>query len=437
MANITSFVTEYTKNLVDTLFAKESLTALLETGEKYFKPDFNEAGYVKLMSILTDGLSDYYRVNHVGVAGSASYAHDNQNNGSGYRDGYDRGSVTTSWEIFKLEYNRAIQFPIDDADNYETANLIIANTLPEFIRTKVIPEVDAVRFSKISAKCNAGLGNLVSGVIAPNTIISELNYAFQWLSENEVPDEDQVIFVSPAVMTSIRATNELVKPLLQADFKSERGVDFSLESYMGRPIVVVPATRFYTKVVTGQYGYGPSSTSKLIDFMVCSKKACIPVVRTEKSKVFGPDVVQDFDGYKLNFHIYHDIFIPKNKVVGCYTHVSTSNATEKANKLLVALSAGFTTNAVKFDAVYTNPAGIRGDVLVYQSSSSAITTGLKKVGDAIVIDETTILSVAVDGDNNYEQLSFTTDNHVQFVLVRNGVAVAVTGDIDVSGIKKA
>lgn len=139
MANNITRIEKWLPNVIDTVFAQESKTALLENGAKFIDVEFKEAGYVKVASILMDGLSDYFRVNHAGQANSLAYAHDNQNNGSGYRDGYRRGNVDVSWEIFQLSYDRGKQFLVDNMDNEETAGAIIANLLTEFVRTRVVP----------------------------------------------------------------------------------------------------------------------------------------------------------------------------------------------------------------------------------------------------------------------------------------------------------
>jgi len=154
MANQITRIEKWLPNVVDTVFATESKTALLENGQKFMDLDFKEAGYVRIMNILMDGLSDYYRVNHVGVAGSLAYAHDNQNNGADFRDGYARGSASAQWEMFRLEYDRGKQFLVDNMDNEETAGSIIANLLVEFLRVHVVPEVDALRFSKMAGTAN-------------------------------------------------------------------------------------------------------------------------------------------------------------------------------------------------------------------------------------------------------------------------------------------
>jgi hypothetical protein len=343
MANNFELITKYLPNVVDTVFAQESKTALFETGGKFIDINFSEAGYVKLMSMLMDGLSDYHRAGH------------------GYeQEGYGKGSVSTEWEIFRLMYDRGTQFKVDNADNEEQAGQIVANLLTEFVRTKVIPEVDAVRFSRIAEKATTTLGNLVSETIEANKIIAGFNTAFEWQTENGVPSEDQIIFVSPKVMSLIRNTTELNKYIAQSDFTSG-GVTFTLPTYDGRPIVQVPSSRFFTNVITGANGYFAGANSKIINYIVASKKAIVPIVKIEKSKVFGPDVVQDFDGYKINFRMYHDLIIPKNKVVGAYVSVSNENATTKTNKLMVDVKKSGDKHIV--DTYFSAPAGLHGKLV--------------------------------------------------------------------------
>ena len=391
MANNIVRIEKWLPNVVDTVFATESKTALLENGKKFLDLDFKEAGYVRVMSILMDGLSDYYRVNHIGQANSLAYAHDNQNNGADARDGYHRGSTSATWEIYQLAYDRGKQFLVDNMDNEETAGGIIANLLKEFLRTKVVPEVDALRFSKIAGTTNASLGNRVVETIASlsNTILNKFNVAFEWLTEHEVPEEEQLIFVSPAVYTAIMSSTELTRYITQADFRSESGITFKLQSYAGRPIIVVPSDRFYTDIVISQNGYYPATSSRTINYIVCSRKAIIPIVKLNKSKVWSPETQDDFDGYKVNFRMYHDVIVPKNKVAGVYASVSDVVASTKASKLDVVLSKGTAEHTFVLDEFYTLPAGMLGKVVYGTSAfalgSKAILSGASQ--NAVVIEK--------------------------------------------------
>lgn len=410
MANAIARIEKYMQNAIDTVFAVESKTKILENGSKFIDVNFKEAGYVKVMSILMDGLSDYYRVNN-GLGSS--------NNGySAYPtlDGYKVGDAQATWELFQLRYDRGKQFRIDNMDNEETAGLMIGNLLTEFLRTKVVPEADAVRFSTLASKCSVSLGNLITEDISANTIISKFNTAYEWLTEHEVPEEEQVIFCNPAVMNQIRNTTELYKRLSQAEYKGD--VSFTIETYEGRPIIVVPTNRFFTDVQVGANGYLPSSSSKVINFIVCSKKAVIPIVKLEKSKIWTPDQVQDFDGYKVNFRMYHDCLVPKNKLAGVYTSVaSTTLASSKTALLSVDLSVD--TGVYKLEQFYTQPAGLLGKVVV---SASELT-----LGATITVNETTVKTLPVGGTFS----KFSTETAEYFALLdNNNVAIAVSGSVN-------
>lgn len=393
---------------IDTVLTQEAKTNVLVNGSKFIDLNFKETGYVKVMSLLMDGLSDYYRVNN--GLGSASNGYSTYPS----NDGYKVGDTSAKWELFQLEYDRGRQFRVDNMDNEETAGLVIGNLLAEFLRTKVVPEVDAVRFSKMAKKCNVALGNLVSETINANQIIGRFNSAFEWLFEHGVPEEEQVIFVSPNVMTLIRNTTELYKRLTQDEYRNS-DVTFTIEKYEGRQIIEVPSNRFFTGVVTTDNGYMPSANSYVINFMIASKKAVVPVVKLEKSKIWTPEQVQDFDGYKVNFRMYHDIIIPKNKVPAIYTSVSSVAGTSKTNLLSVALTkvnSGYT-----LDAYYTTPVGLMGTVV---RSATAFTLGNTYTTSSSVVE-------VGEGDTFTK---FASETAQYFALLDgSGKCIAVSGSV--------
>lgn len=414
MANNFERITKYLTKALDTVFATDSKTAVLENGSKFIDLNFNEVGYVKVMNILMDGLSDYYRANS--NTGSGDYSNFN---GAGHNDGYKVGAVNSRWKQYPLTQDRGRQFQIDNMDNEEQAGQVIANLLSEFLRTKVVPEVDAYRFAKIASTAKVSLGNLVSETpVTTKGNASEIthlfNKGFEWLIDHEVPSEDQIIFVSPETWTVIANSEELYKKLSQEEYKSERGVTFHFAAYEGRPIVVVPSSRFVSAITTGSNGWQPATNAKKINYMIVSKRAIIPIVKLEKSKVFGPDVVQDFDGYKVNFRMYHDVIIPENKVLGAYVSLSTTSATSATSKVSVAL----TKDGSKYilDGVYTQPAGLLGKVI---HGSTAYTLG----GTATAAQLATAISI---GDEFAE--TGTADNKEYFALVDGSNTIIAISD---------
>ena len=190
-------------------------------------------------------------------------------------------------------------------------------------------EVDAYVFSKLASF--AGITNTtaiadpVAGQLGytVNGPIYHLNLAFEALENAEVPAEKQIIFCSTSFRNKLRNTNELIRQIDASEFKGN--ISFKIEEYEGRKLITVPNSRFRTLcelLNSGNGGYKYGAGSQQIDFIVCDPSKVAHVVKYEHVKTFGPGVVQDFDGYKVNVRIYHDLFVLDNKRVGVYVHTS-------------------------------------------------------------------------------------------------------------------
>ena len=110
---------------------------------------------VKIPSIDMDGLADYDRKN-----------------------GFAEGSVDFRYETKTMTQDRGRSFNFDEHDVDETNFVLTASTvMGEFQRTKVIPEIDAYRYSTIAAACIAK--KRASGGYVPEeeTILQKLYYA--------------------------------------------------------------------------------------------------------------------------------------------------------------------------------------------------------------------------------------------------------------------
>ncbi len=374
-------ITKYLPDAVDEYFVAESKTIILEHGAKFIDVNFNEAGWVKIADFLLDGLSDYYKTQVQPRPGDPNgYAAYAGNLGSGERDGFDIGGTDVRWELFKLQWCRGRQFRIDHIANEETGKIVTGGLIEKFHKEKVIPEVDACRFSVIAGSASVTVGNLLQNQV-PGTDIDESNIlgeffkARKWLVENEVPLEDLVWFMSPDIYEILVNSEKLTKFITQADYKSDEGLTIQIKKFNDVPIIEVPSSRFFTNVRTTRNGFEAQSTSRAINYIMCSKKAVIPIRKLEVSKMYSEDMagLAGFYGMMFNYLLYHGVVIPKNKMVG--TYVSTGAATSAASKtnvLLVDLQEGTASGATLLRAFFTRPAALRGTV-VY--GSSAFTVG--------------------------------------------------------------
>ena len=390
--NSFAYIEKTLPGIVDKVFALSSLTESLIGGSE-IKLDFLDAKTVKIFMLASTGLYDYARGGH----GSAN----------------TRGAAKSTTETFTLTQERYSEIPLDKLDTLDDGETVLGHLASEFIRTKVVPEFDTYRFSKLASYCSTTMGNMVVETISANTIISKFNAAFKWMAEQKVPEQDQVIYVNPEVMEQIRNTTELAKRLHQSDMS--KNVQFAIEEYENRPIVVVPSDMLYTLAQTGN-GIYPGPDSKIINFLVVSKKAPIIVKKLDYAKVFN-SVDQNgsylgYVGYLLTNLYYHDLFVPENKRVALYCSVSNVSAATKANSLLVDAVAGSASKTL-IKGVLTQPAGMLFDKVGLHTAN----------GTAPAIGSVYSVSNDVVGTEITPNVS-----HNIFVAVLDGKVVATSKD---------
>ena len=399
MANQFAYIEKTLAKVVDKVFAQSSLTDRL-IGKGAVKVNFLDARTVKIFKIASTGLTQYQRGGH-GVANK-------------------EGSASSTTETFRLEQERYSAIPLDKLDTLDDGETVLGSLSTEFIRTKVVPEFDAYRFSKLAESTAVTFGNRKEEKINANTIIKKFNEAFKWMSEQKVPETDQIIYVSPEVMELIRNTDELYKHLSQSEYKGD--VTFAIEKYENRQIVVVPSDEFYTDIVIDDNGYHPSAKSKLLNFFIVDASAPIIVKKLDHAKVYDSvdgNAYLGFAGYMLTNLYYHDLFVPDNKAVGIYASVSTDLALTKASSLLVNAVGGTHGNTI-INNVLTQPAGMIYDKLCLAKQTS-VAIGANTSGfTPIRLHE----NFAPDQTNNIIVASF------------NDKAVAVSKNFGASGLPK-
>lgn len=416
MNNI-ELITKYATEAWDKVYKKESISSILD-GEKDLMK-FVGVKTVRIAKHSSDGMGWYQRANKPAVSGDPGYgesfaAFNSTEAAAGQGYGYPTGDVNLTWETFEIRIDRARQLRIELFDNEESGELAVTSALTDFSRTKVAPEVDAYVFSTLAklagtvsdsaislTEGQSGMGYQAAGPI------QALNNAFTALEEEEVPEEDQIVFASVSFINKLRSSGEIVKVLHQNEYKEN--VNFSVYEYMGREIVAVPGRRFRTNIVLGQNGFSWGEGNKAIDFIVCAKSAVYHVVKYDKIRVFDPKLVQDFDGYKVNVRVYHDCFVPDNKRVAIYAHVSNTTAPATTIKFIYNDATD----------ILSNIAVIPGDLLIdglYVKTSAAPAIG------------TTLASLGTLGTNYFAVGAYTptglTAGTYYLFGARNGVVVA-------------
>lgn len=283
--------------MLDAVYAASSKTQILDN-EQWVR-EGAQAGEMLIPKMVIQGLGDYSRAN-----------------------GFVPGDVTLTWETHALTQDRGRSFQIDNMDNMETIDTAFGQLAGEFIRTKVVAEIDAYRIAKLASKA----GTIATpATLTASTAAAAVDEAIAAMNEAEVPEEDRVLFVTPQVYKFISQSADFIKNLNGA---AGTGLDNRFSSYNGIPVSVIPQTRMYTKLTmltgaTGQEAGGytkDGTTGKDINFILVHKPSVLGVTKHIAPRIFTPETNQDADAYKFQYRIYHDLFVPDNKTKGIYLH---------------------------------------------------------------------------------------------------------------------
>ena len=239
--------------LLDEVYANASLTAVLDGEQELARQGVN-ANELVIPKITMDGLANYDRKN-----------------------GYVDGEVTLTNETVTCNFDRARLFSVDALDDAETAGIAFGRLASEFIRTRVVPELDAFRMATYASVSGIGAAtpaDLTTGA----AVIAALRDAANAMDDAEVPAEQRYLFITHGLMG-------LVEDL---DLTSSTRV---LERF--EAVVRMPQSRMYTAITqfdgsssgqtAGGYvkraasGSGETAVAagKNINFMVIHKGAVI------------------------------------------------------------------------------------------------------------------------------------------------------------------
>ena len=294
MANAITTITKYLP-LLDQVYAVASVSAILDTPNALVR-ETADAKTVLIAQTSMSGLGDYSRA-----------------------DGFVSGDLTLTWKPYTFEYDRGRTFQIDAMDDMETMGLAFGSLAGEFVRVKVTPEIDAIRFAKYATNA----GTKVEATLTNKTAVSAIATAEVDMEEKEVALNNCVLFMTPTVYGYVKDDTEHFQRTLVPSENPNR----NFGSFDEMPIAKVPQSRFYTAVDTlsgkdaeAAGGYAKAEGAKDINFMIIDRASVIQLIKHGKIRVFDPDTNQSADAYKVDYRIYHDAWVLDNKKNGIYCH---------------------------------------------------------------------------------------------------------------------
>ena len=288
MANSITLFKQQITNILDEVYKASSLTAVLDGASELVQQGAN-ANELIIPKMSMDGLGDYSKAS-----------------------GYVNGDVTLTNETVKCNFDRGRMFTIDNMDNIETAGVAFGRLAGEFIRTKVVPEVDAFRFA-----CYAGASNISTTAAADlatgDAVIAAIAAAADGMDNDEVPQSERYLFITPTLLGLVR----------DLDTTKSKAV---LDQFAG--VIKVPQTRFYTAInqldgttsTEEAGGYAKASGAKNINFMIVHKPAVIQFEKHVVPKIVTPEQNQSADAWKFGYRNVAIADVYDNKVKGIYLH---------------------------------------------------------------------------------------------------------------------
>lgn len=284
MANSIALAKVYAP-LLDEVYKQASLTSILDGAADLAREGIN-ANEIAVPKLSMDGLANYSR-------------------NSGYVD----GDVTLTWETIKAEFDRGRMFSVDELDNMETGGVAFGRLAGEFIRTQVVPELDAYRIAKYAS--TEGISTAEATIAKGEDAIKALRTATKKMDDDEVYYDDRILFATPDFLGMIEDLDTTKSRAVMSRFAQ---------------VIQVPSSRLVTKITqkdgttSGQTsgGWTKATDGKDLHFLIVQKAAAIQFNKLVKPKIIAPEANQHADAWKYGYRLCSLCDVYENKVAGVY-----------------------------------------------------------------------------------------------------------------------
>ena len=285
MANAITLRKQYS-TLLDEVYKLTSLTAVLDGPNDLVQEGAN-ANEILIPKMSMQGLADYNK-----------------------QTGYVAGDVTLEYETKKCTYDRGRMFTVDAMDNIESAGIAFGRLSGEFLRTQVVPELDAWRLASYAQI--SGVTTVSAALADGKAALAALRTARGKIENAEANLATCYLFINPTVLGMIEDLDTTASKK-------------AIEGFAG--IIKVPQGRFYNKVTltaSGAGGYAKASGGLDMNFLIVDKQAAIQFQKRTVSKIITPEANQDADAWKFGYRTVGIAECKDNKKDGIYVHTVAS-----------------------------------------------------------------------------------------------------------------
>lgn len=281
MANTIALRKAYS-TMLDEVYKLASLTAVLDGPNELVREGAN-ANEILIPKMSMQGLANYNK-----------------------QTGYVAGDITLEYETKKCGYDRGRMFTIDAVDNIETAGVAFGRLSSEFLRTKVVPELDAYRLACYASI--SGVTTVAAALSDGKAALAALRTARSKIENAEANLATCYLFINPTIYGMIEDLDTTASKK-------------AIEGFAG--IKKIPEGRFYSKIdlnASGEGGFKKNTAGKAINFMIVDKQTAIQYQKHTVSKIITPEANQDADAWKYGYRTVGIAEAYDNKKDGIYVH---------------------------------------------------------------------------------------------------------------------
>ena len=241
--------------------------------------------------------------------------------------GWPQKKATLTWESYTLTHDRGAAFLIDALENSQSGGLAsIATMSAEFMRTQMIPEIDAVRLAKVADTAVTKSQVTESETLSKSDIVTKITDALDDLYERTGIDSGNTIYMNINLRKILNASTEYQK--VRDVVGNGTGLLTTTDSINGNPIVWVPAARMHSKVTLNEGDSdagGFTGAGSPINFEIVAPGHVQGLNSYSSITMLPKGSHTEGDGDFWAYRIYYDCVIPKNKQVGVYASLSATH----------------------------------------------------------------------------------------------------------------
>lgn len=306
MANTIEKAKLFQKNL-DKAMIQQAVTGWMEANAG--QVIYSGGSEVKIPKLSMDGLGNYDR-----------------------NIGYLGGDVNFQYETKTMSYDRGRKFSIDALDVDETGFVLTASTIMgEFQREKVVPEIDAIRLSKLAQVAITADNVKYSFVATKTNVIDEFKDSIVKIRNNGFTGR---IICHCSYDFKAQIEKAMAGQLSPATL-SLGGVDTQIPSFDGVLLIPTTSDKLFTKYIlndgktSGQTagGFVKDASALTINFILVAEETPIAISKTDTIRIFDPSINQSANAWSLDYRKFHDIWVMDNKVNGIYLNVKEAKPT--------------------------------------------------------------------------------------------------------------